>query len=282
MKTVTINKIKVRIFEEKELREKLNMKEEDIDIVLEYQRTFPELLQEGVDGFVIDTKKLHKSLGVGRDYSTWIKGRINKYNFKESVDYDKKWYKNNIKFDDTKTGDVKLDINNSNQMVRNGYELKYFVTLNRAKELCMIENNEIANIVRKYFITLESTLRNYEEWNKVREPEKQNANILKSKIGEYASRNLDCYDLGGLCSREFNLINKSLTGCTALEIKLKLGYLDKMTREHLSVEYNKAISYLQLFDINLLQCNIDFENRSKMINNICELNYKHLKEEFNK
>ena len=27
----------------------------------------------------------------------------------------------------------------------------YFVTLNRAKELCMIENNEIANIVRKYF-----------------------------------------------------------------------------------------------------------------------------------
>ena len=87
MKTVTINKIKVRIFEEKELREKLNMKEEDIKIVLEYQRTFPELLQEGVDGFVIDTKKLHKSLGVGRDYSTWIKGRINKYNFKESVDY---------------------------------------------------------------------------------------------------------------------------------------------------------------------------------------------------
>ena len=51
MKTVTINKIKVRIFEEKELREKLNMKEEDIEIVLEYQRTFPELLQEGVDGF---------------------------------------------------------------------------------------------------------------------------------------------------------------------------------------------------------------------------------------
>ena len=58
MKTVTINKIKVRIFEEKELREKLNMKEEDIEIVLEYQRTFPELLQEGVDGFVIDTKKI--------------------------------------------------------------------------------------------------------------------------------------------------------------------------------------------------------------------------------
>ena len=268
MKTVTINKIKVRIFEEKELREKLNMKEEDIEIVLEYQRTFPELLQEGVDGFVIDTKKLHKSLGVGRDYSTWIKGRINKYNFKESVDYI-----------------VKSLIHQNGGINKKGGDKKsksYFVTLNRAKELCMIENNEIANIVRKYFITLESTLRNYEEWNKVREPEKQNANILKSKIGEYASRNLDCYDLGGLCSREFNLINKSLTGCTALEIKLKLGYLDKMTREHLSVEYNKAISYLQLFDINLLQCNIDFENRSKMINNICELNYKHLKEEFNK
>ena len=274
MKTVTINKIKVRIFEEKELREKLNMKEEDIEIVLEYQRTFPELLQEGVDGFVIDGDILWNKLGKPHgEYGKWFKRKISE-SFIENIDF-------------SRYDKIVGTINNGNGKLVE----RHMFTIETAKTIGFmtgtdkrsderIRNN--ANMLRKYFMIMESTLRNYEEWNKVREPEKQNANILKSKIGEYASRNLDCYDLGGLCSREFNLINKSLTGYTALEIKLKLGYLDKMTREHLNIEYNKAISYLQLFDINLLQCNIDFENRSKMINNICELNYKHLKEEFNK
>ena len=88
MKTVTINKIKVRIFEEDDLIQKLKMVEGDVNLVLEYQRKFPELLQEETNDFVISTKLLHKQLSVGRDYSTWIKSRINKYSFKENIDYE--------------------------------------------------------------------------------------------------------------------------------------------------------------------------------------------------
>ena len=78
------------------------------------------------------------------------------------------------------------------------------------------------------------------------------------------------------------MINKNLTGNTALEIKLKLGYLDKITRNHLTKEINESINYIQEFDINLLECNIDFETRNNMILNICNSKYKKLKEEFNK
>lgn len=35
-----------------------------------------------------DARTLHAGLGVGRDYTNWIKGRIAKYGFKEGEDYE--------------------------------------------------------------------------------------------------------------------------------------------------------------------------------------------------
>ncbi len=103
MKTVTINKIKVKIFEEKELREKLDMDEEDIDMVSKYQRIFPELLQAGAEGFCIDARNLHNNLVknvkgskivkgkekivIGTKFNDWINKRIKKYSFIENKDF---------------------------------------------------------------------------------------------------------------------------------------------------------------------------------------------------
>lgn len=62
MKKVKVNvsgeAIKVNIFEKRELIEKLDFTEEDARLVIIYQKTFPELLQDGVEGFVIDTRTL--------------------------------------------------------------------------------------------------------------------------------------------------------------------------------------------------------------------------------
>ncbi|MDR2194716.1 MAG: antA/AntB antirepressor family protein [Treponema sp.] len=35
----------------------------------------------------VNARDLHASLGVGRDFSTWIKDRIEKYGFTEGSDY---------------------------------------------------------------------------------------------------------------------------------------------------------------------------------------------------
>ena len=61
MKTVQINKMKVNIFEEQELKEKLQRTTEEIELIVKYQRMFPELVQN-CDGFPIDARKLHEKI----------------------------------------------------------------------------------------------------------------------------------------------------------------------------------------------------------------------------
>lgn len=39
------------------------------------------------DGLWIDARTLHKELGVGKDFTTWLKGKIKKYEFTEHEDY---------------------------------------------------------------------------------------------------------------------------------------------------------------------------------------------------
>lgn len=70
---------------------------------------------------------LHKELKVGKDFTTWIKGRINKYEFVKNEDY-------------------KLDSPNLANQKSHGGDRKtkyYSLTLDMAKELSMVENNKI-------------------------------------------------------------------------------------------------------------------------------------------
>lgn len=68
---------------------------------------------------------LHKELKVGKDFTTWIKGRISKYEFVENEDY---------KFSPKRAKTSKQGGRPSNE---------YSLTLDMAKELSMVENNKI-------------------------------------------------------------------------------------------------------------------------------------------
>ena len=103
---------------------------------------------------------------------------------------------------------------------------------------------------------MEKALRNYEEWDKVRNPQRENANKLKSELKSWAIKNHMEADYNGLYSREFNLLNVCLTGLTALEIKSYIGYKDKQTREHLETEINKALDFIFL----ICSCTKSLEN----------------------
>ncbi|EDO7754118.1 phage antirepressor Ant [Campylobacter coli] len=75
-----------------------------------------------------------------QDYSNWIKNRINHYDFIENQDYI-------IELVYTKGRPRK----------------EYYVTLDMAKELCMVENNEKGRQARRYFIECEKRLKNLEQ-----------------------------------------------------------------------------------------------------------------------
>lgn len=98
-----------------------------------------------INGEVIKTvnaRDLHGFLEVGKDFSNWIKQRIDKYGFVQGVDYTVL----------AKTGEAQpcgLAANRKD----------YFITLDMAKELSMVERNEKGKQARQYFIQCEKKVK---------------------------------------------------------------------------------------------------------------------------
>lgn len=70
----------------------------------------------------------------------WIKEKLNKYKFVENEDF--------------------ISFSQKNEKPSGGRPNKeYYLTVDMAKELCMIENNEMGRKIRKYFIEVEKRYR---------------------------------------------------------------------------------------------------------------------------
>lgn len=76
---------------------------------------------------LVNARELHKKLQSRQEFANWIKNRINKYQFIENQDF--------IRFDKFIKGDRK---GFGNKTI-----IEYYLTINMAKELAMVENNEI-------------------------------------------------------------------------------------------------------------------------------------------
>lgn len=85
----------------------------------------------------VNARELHEFLEVGKDFSTWIKGRILKYDFVENRDF--------------------IRVRSVPQ--NGGIVIDYHVTLDMAKELSMVERNEKGKQARQYFIECERRLK---------------------------------------------------------------------------------------------------------------------------
>lgn len=92
-----------------------------------------------------NARDLHRSLKVGRDFSNWIKGRIEEYGFVKGADFE--------------VFDSPIPANQKGRRGGDRRSVDYQLTLDMAKELAMIENNEVGRQVRRYFIQCENALR---------------------------------------------------------------------------------------------------------------------------
>ena len=88
----------------------------------------------------INARELHQFIESKREFATWIKQRITRYGFTENEDF---------------TIDKIVKRGNSGSQTY----IDYHITLDMAKELAMIENNEKGRQVRKYFIECEKQLK---------------------------------------------------------------------------------------------------------------------------
>ena len=261
---------------------------ETIDIIVKYNKLLP-ILNETGEGFCISARDLHRELVInsgkvkkdgtivkGREFSKWIKGRIEKYDFEEQSDYVSYWVKDGLKFSDSKKDDAldenskvkkddALDENNVKQMSGAGYSLEYFLTLECAKQLAMVENNDVGKIARKYFIKVEKILLEAVKWDKVRKPERENYKIMCSELKNYLMRNFEkepkFYDY----SNEADAINKICLGATARQIREYIEAQDENTREWLTAKENEYIDFIQNLNIMYLRMNLNKELRYNLI-----------------
>ena len=96
----------------------------------------------------VNARELHSFLEVGKDFSNWIKDRIEKFGFNEGQDY-------------TVIDSPKLADQNGRGGDRRSKD--YFLSLDMAKELSMVENNDKGRQARLYFIEVEKRAREFAE-----------------------------------------------------------------------------------------------------------------------
>ena len=84
--------------------------------------------KNSVGGDLIETvnaRELHTFLESRQDFSTWIKNRIEQYDFVEGVDF------------------VSMEAAPQNYGAGNrGFKVEYYIAIDMAKELAMVERNE--------------------------------------------------------------------------------------------------------------------------------------------
>ena len=102
---------------------------------------FIEIDLDGEKQLGVDARSLHAVLGSKRQFSNWIKSRIEQCGFEENFDY----IKLNKKVELSKTGQMAIE---------------YVVSLDMAKHLGMLEKTPQGHEIRKYFIEQEKVSRN--------------------------------------------------------------------------------------------------------------------------
>jgi phage anti-repressor protein len=132
---------------------------------------------------LVSARELHRALEVGKDFSNWIKDRIEKYDFVEDEDYRKA------------EGFSPPDSENTKSRVQTTIE--YLLTLDTAREIAIVENNEKGREVRRYLIKLEKA------WNSPEMLMKRTLEFEDITLGQYG-------ELGKISSRAWREVEKAM------------------------------------------------------------------------
>lgn len=130
----------------------------------------PTLLETEIGGELIQTvnaRSLHISLEVATAFGDWIRRRKDECQLEENVDY--------------------IILKNENNSDHAGRPvIEWFITLDAAKEICMLERSARGKEIRKYFIECEKQLKTaqFDSLAALDDPD-----YLRSMLLKYAERN---------------------------------------------------------------------------------------------
>lgn len=240
----------VQKFNKKELQ-RLGCTEEEINLVMTYQRKFPILLdnEDNIEKFCINARQLWNELDCPQgQFNKWTERKFKPYGFIENVDF-------------------KPFRQNSPKPQGGRPEKDYILTMDMSKQLAMIDKKESGFIARKYFILMERIVKDNKDWLNIRNPERKEykdmCEMLSSNIFKHSARPADKYDY----SREANIINIIATGSDAQSIRnyFRLSSTNELTRDSLEKEYNEKLAFLQKQNMIYLGLDMPIVERVKML-----------------
>lgn len=167
----------------------------------------------------VSARLLHEKLEVKSEFSHWI-ARMIDYGFEENKD-----------FVVLKNGDGAVVKNGDGAVLKNEYgrnekgqftSIDYFITLDMAKEICMVQRSDIGKKFRRYFIKCEQLLREHTELrNKSKQVRNNFTDTLKehgyTKAHEYIQTTKQMKNALGITAKKAEMTNRELNLVLASE-----------------------------------------------------------------
>ncbi len=259
-------------FSRKEL-ERLNCSEEEILLVINYQKRFPIILdsEDNIEKFCIDARDLYKEIIQSEDtsnFSRWIKRAIKNYGFTENADFS--------------TISPIGRIGNKSAIAQGG-DIKsttYTLSVDMSKQLAMIDKKESGFIARKYFILMENIVTKNKEWLAVRDPEKEEYKKMSAEVDAWCFRLWHHHASRSEYAVEADMLNTIVTGKTSQQLKSEYGVASNdLIRDYLKKEHNEELLFLEQQNQVLLLMDMGFTERKNMLTKMHEVKFKSVEKE---
>lgn len=193
---------------------------------------------------VVNARELWKALKVGRDFSNWVKDRLEAIGATENLDYC-------------------LLAKSGEQTGRGGSnKIDYLVTMDTAKEMAMLERNDMGKMVRRYFIEAE---KRYRELKIIRARSKAErrlfTDILKEVLPESPNKKW-------AYKQYTDLVYKHVTGYSAKQLReLNDKPKDFNVRELLTPQQLREVMKYESIIQGLLQLGQDYHGVKAILDN---------------
>lgn len=219
---------------------------------------------------IVSARDLHKALGVGKDFSTWITDRITDYGFAIGSDY----IVNKAispKLGKNPTGAACSPI----AVGRPGKD--YLLSISTAKEIAMLERNEQGRAVRRYFIQCEEELQ-----RSVPEIAARYRQHLKARINAAGRFTAMCEALelarmeqGKTTQRhhytnESNMLSRIVLGGLTAKQWAQANGVEGEPRDSMNAGQLEHFAYLENTNITLIDMGMEFEQRKAELNRLSQ------------
>ena len=254
-------------FTRKEL-ERIGRNEDEISLVLKYQKKLPILLgNDDVEQFSVDARLLWEQLDKPQgDFSHWIKRKVvNKVIkgtkqklFTEGVDF--------VSFAKT------VEAENTNITTK-----EYLLTIDCAKNVSMMESSEMGSLCRRYFILMEDIVVQNKEWLAIRDPEKVEYKKMSAEVDAWCFRIWHHRASRSEYAVEADMLNTIVTGKTSQQLKLEYGVSSNdLIRDYLKKEHNEELLFLERQNQVLLLMDMGFTERKNMLTKMHEVKFRNV------